>query len=282
MLTIKNLEFSYSRSGKLIQDFSMHLNRGVVCGLLGRNGAGKSTLIYLICGLLKPKSGSIVMDGCVPFNRQTEFLEDVFLVPEEFSLPAIPLDDYIKINAPFYPHFDREAMYRYLEIFELTPDLNLGALSMGQKMKAFISFAMACNTSLLILDEPTNGLDITAKRNFRRAVAECMSDDKSILISTHQVYDIDKVLDHVLITDRNGVLLNASMAEVMSRYRFNFTTDRERAEKALVSLPVPGGYNIAEYLDSPANETEVNLETLFEMSQLPGFNFNIPNPNINS
>lgn len=280
MLTIKNLEFSYSRHEKLIRDFSMQLDRGVVCGLLGKNGAGKSTLIYLICGLLKPKSGTIVMDGCVPFERKPEFLEDVFLVPEEFFLPSISLEEYIDINAPFYPRFDRPAMERYLEIFELTPDLNLGALSMGQKKKAFLSFAMACNTSLLILDEPTNGLDITAKRNFRRAIAECMSDEKSILISTHQVYDIDKVLDHVLITDRNGVLLNASINDIMARYRFNFTTDRVRADNALMALPVPGGFNIAEYLEDPSQETDVNLETLFEMAQQPGFNFNIPNPNL--
>lgn len=280
MLTIKNLEFSYSKSEKLIQDFSMHLERGVVSGLLGKNGAGKSTLLYLVCGLLKPKAGSIIMDGCVPFERKPEFLEDIFLVPEEFSLPAISLEKYIDINAPFYPRFDREAIDKYLDIFELAPKFNLGALSMGQKKKAFISFAMACNTSLLILDEPTNGLDITVKRNFRRAVAECMSDQKSILISTHQVYDIDKVLDHVLVIDRKGVLLNSSIADIMARYRFNFTTDRERAERALVSLPVPGGFNIAEFMDSSEQETEVNLETLFEMAQMPGFEFGATNPNL--
>ena len=158
-------------------------------------------------------------------------------------------------------------MEKYLEIFELTPDLHLGRLSMGQKKKAFISFAMACNTSLLILDEPTNGLDISAKRSFRKAIAQCMSDDKSILISTHQVYDVDKILDHVIITDRKGVLINASMVDISSRYKFSHTTDKERARAALISLEVPGGYNIAEPLSDPMEETEVNLETLFELVQ---------------
>lgn len=265
MLRIENLSYSYSRKERLIDNFSMTLEKGTVCGLLGKNGAGKSTLIYLICGLLRPKAGTIDFCGYTPFDRKVGFLEDIFLVPEEFSLPNITLDEYISINAPFYPKFNREHMERYLDIFELTPDLHLGRLSMGQKKKAFISFAMACNTSLLILDEPTNGLDITAKRSFRRAIAECMDDEKSILISTHQVYDVDKILDHVIITDRKGVLLNASMTEVAEKYRFNFTTDRDRAAKALISLDVPGGMNIAETLEDPSQETDVNLETLFEL-----------------
>lgn len=267
MLKIENLSYSYSRKSRLIENFSMSLEQGTVCGLLGKNGAGKSTLIYLICGLLRPSTGTIDFRGYNPTDRKVGFLEDVFLVPEEFTLPGVTLDEYVKVNAPFYPTFNHEAMVRYLDIFDLTPDIHLGKLSMGQKKKAFISFAMACNTSLLILDEPTNGLDISTKRNFRKAVAECMTDDKSILISTHQVYDVDKILDHVIITDRKGVLLDSSLIDVASRYRFNFTTDRDRAARALISLEVPGGFNIAEPLTDASDETEVNLETLFELVQ---------------
>lgn len=267
MLKISNLKFGYSHRTTIISDFSMELERGTVCGLLGKNGAGKTTLLYLICGLLKPQEGSIEFNGFTPFDRKVDFLNDVFIVPEEFSLPAVTLDEYIKVNACFYPRFDRDAMNGYLSIFELTPDLNLGKLSMGQKKKAFISFAMACNTSLLILDEPTNGLDISAKRSFRRAIAQCMTDEKSIIISTHQVYDVDKILDHVIITDRNGVLMNASINEISSKYRFSFTTDRQRAANALLSLEVPGGMNIVEPLEDPYDETDINLETLFELVQ---------------
>lgn len=267
MLKISNLNFGYSHRHHIIENFSMELQRGSVCGLLGKNGAGKTTLLYLICGLLKPQSGTIDMAGYTPFDRKVGFLEDIFIVPEEFSLPSVTLEEYISVNACFYPRFSREEMEKYLSIFELNPNINLGQLSMGQKKKAFISFAMACNTSLLILDEPTNGLDISSKRAFRRVIAECMSDDKSIIISTHQVYDVDKILDHVIIMDRKGVKLDATMQEISSRYKFNFTTDRERAERALISLEVPGGFNIAEPLTNPDEETEVNLETLFELAQ---------------
>lgn len=267
MIKIEKLEFSYGRKEKIIENLSMEIEEGTVCGLLGRNGAGKSTLLYLICGLLSPQVGSIEVNGYNPKNRATGFLEEVFIVPEEFFLPSVTLEEYIRVNAPFYPHFSREDMERYLEIFELTSELHLGKLSMGQKKKVFISFAMATNTNLLILDEPTNGLDISAKRNFRKAVAACMTEKKTIIISTHQLYDVDKILDHVIITDRKGILLNASMTEISSKYKFSFTTDRLRAEKALMSLEVPGGMNIVEYLDNVDEETEVNLESLYELVQ---------------
>lgn len=265
MLQIKDLGFSYSRRNPLIGGFSMELSPGSVCGLLGRNGAGKTTLLYLICGLLRPQKGHIDFNGYVPVERKVGFLSDVFIVPEEFRLPAVTLESFVKVNAPFYPRFDQSQMEYYLDIFDLSPNLDLGKLSMGQKKKAYISFAMATNTALLILDEPTNGLDISSKRNFRRAVSSCMNDEKSIIISTHQVYDVDKILDHVIITDRKGVLLNASMFEISEKLHFNFTTDRPRAADALLALEVPGGYNIVERAANPGEETDVNLETLFEL-----------------
>lgn len=267
MLTLENVGFGYSRHSLLINDFSLRIPEGCVCGLLGKNGVGKSTLLYLICGLLRARTGDIRYNGYNPAERKTGFLQDVFIVPEEFSLPAVSLDDYIAVNAPFYPRFDRRKMLRYLEIFELAPDLNLGQLSMGQKKKAFISFAMACDTGLLLLDEPTNGLDITSKRKFRSAVAECMDERKSIIISTHQVYDVDKIIDHVVIADREGVLLNESVAQIASRLRFRFTPDRRLAESALAAIEVPGGYNIVQNATPDSEETEVNLESLFELTQ---------------
>lgn len=267
MLEIKNLSFSYSRSTPIIRNVSMNIEKGTVCGLLGKNGAGKTTLLYLICGLLKPSSGIISFEGLTPFRRQLQFLREVFIVPEEFSLPSVRLSEFVEVNAPFYPRFDVEQMHHYLELFELDANLHLGQLSMGQKKKTFISFAMACNTSLLLLDEPTNGLDISSKRTFRRCVAECMTDEKSILISTHQVYDVDKILDHIIITDRSGVMMDASVNTIMDNLAFHFTTDRERAEKSLIGLEVPGGYNVAELIKPGDEETDINLETLFELVQ---------------
>lgn len=263
MLKIDNISFGYRRNKSIIRNFNMTLQPGTVCGLLGKNGTGKSTLLYLICGLLKPDSGSIDFKGHNPIKHEVAFLEDVMIVPEEFSLPNMKLADYVRVNAPFYPNFNQSDMNDYLYMFDLDPEAHLGKCSMGQKKKAIISFALACNTSLLILDEPTNGLDISAKRAFRKAMAKNMTDEKCIIISTHQVLDVEKILDHVCIIDNNGVLLNTSMFEVSKHLSFRVTNDRELIENALMSFDAPGGASIVERA-TPDNETDVNLEMLFE------------------
>lgn len=265
MLTLQNVSFSYKKGRPVIKNFSMNFEQGTVCGLLGKNGSGKSTLLYLICGLLKPDSGNITFKGMTPLRRDVAFLNDVFIVPEEFEIPNLPMSEFVKVNAPLYPNFNQQQMEEYMKTFEIDPSIHLKQCSMGQKKKAFISFALACNTSLLILDEPTNGLDISSKRAFRKAIAMSMRDDRSVIISTHHVYDVEKIIDRVMIVDPSGVLLDKSMYEIMNELSFSFTTDRERAVKALISLDAPGGWNIVEPFNG--EETEVNLESLFELIQ---------------
>lgn len=200
MLQVENISFSYRRGKKeVLHDFSLSLERGRVYGLLGKNGAGKSTLLYLMSGLLTPKSGKIMYHDTDVRRRLPITLQDMFLVPEEFELPPISLVSYVELNSQFYPRFSKEDMVKYLHYFEMEQDIDLGALSMGQKKKVFMSFALATHTSLLIMDEPTNGLDIPGKSQFRKFIASGMSDDRTIIISTHQVRDIDKILDHVVI-----------------------------------------------------------------------------------
>lgn len=266
MIAFKDVCFSYRRNIPVLSNLSLQIEPGTVCGLLGRNGVGKSTMLYLTAGLLRPRSGQVLCNGYIPSDRQVNFLNDIFIVPEEFDLPPISLDEYVRINSVFYPKFNMDLMHSILEIFALPADINLGALSLGQKKKAFLSFALACNTSILLLDEPTNGLDITAKRMFRAAISAAMTDDKTIIISTHQVYDVENILDHVVIADNNRILLNRPMIDIQTKLRFGYTQDPEQAKRALFSIPMPGGFNVVEFLDDPDRETEVNLETLFELT----------------
>ena len=260
MLQITNLSFSYSKSGhKLFHDFSLDLQPGNVYGLLGKNGAGKSTLIYLMTGLLSPASGQVTLDGIDVRRRLPQTLNSMFLVPEEFDLPHTTLSQFVKINAPFYPNFSVEDMNRYLDIFEMEHDCKLQSLSMGQKKKVFMSFALATNTRVLIMDEPTNGLDIPSKSQWRKIIASGMTDDKMMLVSTHQVRDIEQVLDHVLIIDQSQVLLNASLGEVASRLAFR--PMREGDQPLLAQTGVMGTLVVTPVLDG--EETQVDLEMLF-------------------
>lgn len=266
MLKVENLSFSYRRKGRAVLDgFNLSVAAGGVYGLLGRNGAGKSTLLYLMAGLLTPKGGRVLFEDSDTRLRLPSTLSDMFIVPEEFVLPRITMRDYVRANAAFYPRFSEEDLRRHLTTFDMDPELNLGALSMGQKKKAFMSFALACNTSLLLMDEPTNGLDIPGKSAFRRFIAQNMTDERSIIISTHQVRDIDRLLDHVIIMDDSKVLLNERVDAITSRLKFLVTDSRELIDSALYSQPALEGTNIV-VENTDDTDTELNLESLFELS----------------
>ena len=263
MLQVENISFSYRRGKKeVLSDFSLSLEKGRVYGLLGKNGAGKSTLLYLMSGLLTPKSGKVMYHDTDVRRRLPITLQDMFLVPEEFELPPISLVSYVELNSKFYPRFSKEDMVKYLHYFEMDLDADLRALSMGQKKKIFMSFALATNTSLLLMDEPTNGLDIPGKSQFRKFMASGMTDDKTIIISTHQVRDIDKVLDHVLIMDNSHVLLDESINSICDKLLFVESDDRELAKTALYTLPSIQG-NLLMLPNTEKEESEINLELLF-------------------
>lgn len=268
MLKIENLSFSYPRRKEnAIDGMSLTISDGGVYGLLGPNGAGKSTLLYLVCGLLTPKSGEVLFKDVDTRRRLPETLSDIFIVPEELTLPPVKLETYIKMNAPFYPRFSAEDLLRHLDTFGVgdIAQHKLSSLSMGQRKKVFMCFALACNTSLLLMDEPTNGLDIPGKAAFRRFIASSASDDRIIIISTHQVRDIDTILDHVIIMNERSIVLNESIAEITRRLAFVNTTDRTLIDRSLVAQPGLGNAQIIIPNDG-TYDTEVNLETLFELA----------------
>lgn len=263
MITVEKLSFTYRKSRHaVLHDFSLSLSSGRVYGLLGKNGAGKSTLLYLMSGLLTPKRGRVMYHDTDVRRRLPLTLQDMFLVPEEFDLPAVSLVSYIELNSSFYPRFSKEDMMKYLHYFEMDMDINLGALSMGQKKKVFMSFALATNTSLLLMDEPTNGLDIPGKSQFRKFIASGMAEDRTIVISTHQVRDVDKVLDHVLIMDKSQVLLNESVMSICKKLYFTESDDRELAKYAFYALPSIQGNSLL-LPNERGEDSEINLELLF-------------------
>ena len=263
MIEVTGLSFSYgSRKSKVLDDFSMSLDKGSVYGLLGKNGTGKSTLLYLMAGLLRPQSGRVLYQGADVTKRSPSTLQDMFLVPEEFALPYVSLKQYVKLNAPFYPKFSDELLKACLRDFDMNEDIHLGELSMGQKKKAFMCFALATNTSLLMMDEPSNGLDIPSKSQFRKVIASGMTDDKAVIISTHQVRDIDSLLDHVLIMDGSRLLLNEPVAHICDRLYFAEQGVSEPTDDALYVQPSVLGNSVI-LPNTHHEDSKLNLEVLF-------------------
>lgn len=232
MIKIQNLHFSYRRR-KVFEDLSLELKPGFVYGLLGRNGTGKSTLLRNIGGFLFPQKGNIDAFGYTPGKRQPSFLERVVLLPEDFQLPPIGLMQWIKLMAPFYSLFDTPQFGRYIREFDVPSDARLNEMSYGQQKKVLISFALATNAPLLLLDEPTNGLDIISKGQFRKVIAGAVNENRTILISTHQVKDIDQLIDRIMIIDEGRIVFDQGIDNISSRLNFKFSFDPEEAAQAL-------------------------------------------------
>lgn len=263
MLQIENLEFSYHKKKSLIFDgINLSIHPGAVYGLLGKNGIGKSTLLYMMSGLMFPQKGSIRLDGVEVRRRLPETLEKIFLVPEEFDLPSISVDAYVRRNSVFYPHFDRRQFDQYLTDFELEKTKNLAKTSMGQKKKYLVSFALATNTPLLLMDEPTNGMDIPSKSQFRKVIASGMNEQKSIIISTHQVRDLENMIDRIVILEGGRLLLDVDTDTVTSQLQFvKGATEADTAE-ALYKVSTIAGYS-AILPNETGNESPLDIEMLF-------------------
>ncbi len=259
MITIKDLGFSYG-DVPVLKNITMNLEEGRIYGLLGENGVGKTTLLTLLCGLKSAKAGSIDIDGYNPYDRKPSFLSDMFYLgdnPEAVHMKAI---DYARNYGKFWEKFDLEKFTEVMSVFENDIDIPMHKMSYGQLKKTFISFALACNTKYLLMDEPTNGLDIPSKAQFRKAVTRYTREDSVILISTHQVRDLENIIDPIIILDRQDVLLNASVAEVSEKLYFDYTS--ERNPDALYCEMIPGG-NIQVCLNQTGEDSKVNLEALF-------------------
>ena len=263
MIDIRNISFRYGRNKpNVLSDLSLTLPQGRIIGLLGQNGTGKSTLISLIAGLLTPQDGEILIDEMHANLREPQTLSSIFVIPDEIDLPNIQLDRFVQLYAPFYPYFSQTDLETNLQEFELTPDVHLGNLSLGQRKKAFISFALACHTHYLLMDEPTNGLDIPAKAQFRRVIATQMDDNRTILISTHQVHDVETLIDHVITISDTHLQLNTSTTSITSQLCFQTVPVGTALHDALYTEPTPAGTAVVrrntENIESP-----LNLELLF-------------------
>ena len=263
MITVKQLSFGYTRRRNIFDSLSLELPKGSIVGLLGRNGEGKTTLLKLLYGQLLRRQGELKVLDLDPKHRAVSFLQQVYLLPEEFQVPPISIRSFFDISAPFYPNYDEAVAKELIDIFGLQWDMNLKKISQGQKKKALIAFALSLRVPLLLLDEPTNGLDIPSTGEFRRAVARYTSDEQTILISTHQVRDLEQLIDRVLIMERGTIFCNATVADITERLSFRLITP-ELADKALYSEPsAVGTVGILPSDGSEESESNYSMELFF-------------------
>ena len=259
MITLKELSFSYSRKKEVLDRINLEVGSGHICGLLGKNGEGKTTLLNLLSGQIFPDQGSCLVLEEIPSERNARFLQQIFLLPEEISMPEVTAIEYIKMYAAFYPTFRDDICKACVESFEINLSDRLSKMSQGQRKKVAITLARAAHTPLLLMDEPTNGLDIPSKATFRRLVASLIDDNQTVIISTHQVRDLESLIDTVLILDQRQILLNKTLNEIGEKLYFGPLLPEE---KALYSEPTSQG-TIGVTARDGKEETAVSLELLF-------------------
>ena len=270
MVDLQGITFGYGKRERLFNRLDLALTPGNVYGLLGRNGAGKTTLLRLAAGLLFPDEGSARVAGEEVRRRTPSFLRELYFVPEEFHTPALSPLALARLYGVFYPRFDHAAMARHLTDLEVDPERSMTRMSYGQKKKVLLAFAVATRCRLLILDEPTNGLDIPAKGQFRRLLAGAAADDRVIVVSTHQVRDLEHLIDPILILEEGRIVFHHSVEEISAALAVHAATGPAGDGDAIYVEPGAGIGNastgralVAATGSALADETAVDLELLF-------------------
>lgn len=259
MIEVKNLSFSYG-SNSVLENISLKLEEGRIYGLLGENGVGKTTLLTLLCGLKKPDQGTILVNGADPYKRLPSSLCTQYYLPDEVMAYSLTAENFAKFSGKFWPDFDMDKFVTIMKEFETDITKKMNKMSAGQLKKTYISFALACNPKQLFMDEPTNGLDIPSKAQFRKAITLYTPEDSTIVISTHQVRDLENIIDPVIILDRRDVLVNASIEEISQKLYFDYGSTLH--PEALYSEQLPGGF-IQVLMNTTGEESKVNIEALF-------------------
>lgn len=268
MIQLQNIRFGYTKSRNIFEDVSLNMEAGHIYGLLGKNGAGKTSLLKIMSGLRFPTSGTATILNQNAVLRKAEILQDIYFLQEEMYVPHMKIESFVKAYSPFYPRFNHEQFNEYLREFELDKEFGyLDKLSHGQKKKTLIAFALATNTQILIMDEPTNGLDIPSKSTFRRLMASAADETRLVIISTHQVRDLHSLIDMVAILDNGRMVLNASTYEITEKLLFDVDNTKTTEGTVLYTEESPrGAYQVKENVNHI--DSNLDLELLFNATMM--------------
>lgn len=262
MIELQNLSFGYKRNNLLFSNMQTKFEKGRVYGLLGENGAGKTTMLKLMCGLHFPKKGNVLINSEQTKNRSTKMLSNLFFLPEIFAFPELTIKKYLKIYSPFYPKFNATKFYNSITEFKIEKNSKLNKLSYGQKKKILISFGLATETNIILSDEPTNGLDIPARRTFKKMLTNSIDENKTIIISTHQIADIQEIIDAIVILNNGKIIFNQTFDEINEKIKFD-TADSENDPDILYARKNFTNFEVIKK-NKTKQHSNINIELLFE------------------
>ncbi len=261
MLTINNLHYGYKKNSSLFEGLEFVLDPGKITGLLGKNGAGKSTLLRLLTGAYFPKTGNISFNDMPTKNRDVNLLSSIYFLQEDDVLPSYRISRFLDFYAPFYPSFSRNDFFSMLEKFDVDHTQKISALSFGQKKKLSVAFALATGVRLLILDEPTNGMDIPSKSILRTVISESLREDQSIVISTHQIRDLGQLLDSIVIIENGKILVKNDLYDLAQKFTCGYIPGRSIPQNAYYAEPAPGGHVVLS--ENNGEPSDIDIEVFF-------------------
>jgi ABC-type multidrug transport system ATPase subunit len=237
IIDIADLRKSYDGT-EVLAGLSLRVPRGAVCGLLGRNGAGKTTTLKVLLGMVRPTSGKVSvfglaaddLDSSLAIRRRASFVSE-----DRDLYDSMTVEQIVRFAARFYPNWRRDDEQSYLRKFELPVDRSVKKLSRGMRTKLALLIAICTGAELLILDEPTAGLDpVAIEELLQTLVVLAARSETTILLSTHQLTDVDQIADHIAIVDRGRTLVQGGLDDLRASYcRVQLVFDGEAPQLAL-------------------------------------------------
>lgn len=259
MILCENLNYTYNNGRHALVDVNAVILPGLHL-LMGENGAGKTTLLHAIAGLLFPQTGRCTLDDVDVARREPSTMSRIFFLADNMLWPAATINELVATHACFFPSFDETLLRSNLKAMDLTGAEKLRTLSLGNRKKAAIAYALSLRTDVLLLDEPANGLDITGKKALQKILMQSMTDTQTVIVSTHTVWDLKNLFESVMMVRRGRLVLNAPIYSILDKLAFVFTP--APVPGALYAEEEIGGYRSIVPNDGTI-ESDINFTALY-------------------
>ncbi|MCM1449636.1 MAG: ABC transporter ATP-binding protein [Clostridiales bacterium] len=269
MIELKDIKFSYNKGKSLaLSDVSGTIGEGLYL-LAGENGAGKTTLLHIIAGLAIPGEGKCTIDGVESGKNRAEYNGKVFLLEENMFFPGKTINEFARIHSIFYPTFSPERFRANLGEFGLTGDEKLRSLSLGNRKKAQLAYVLALGIEVVLLDEPTNALDIEGRNSLRKLLVRSVHEGQTVIVSTHTIGDLERLFEGAVIMQSSRILFAGTEDDVTAKLSFN--SDRSYRPEALYSENNAGRYMSISRIEENDNDgsTRVDWRMLYMALHAP-------------